>query len=385
MHLEPEQLSVLHGEAGQAMASALSTLVRFGEVFGARRLVPVKSAHLVGSFGIVFFEGYFGVLDRLADEGARFAVPTTVNPRPGAEHSIINRVAFAKQKRLDAVLTRLGVIPNYSCVFYDHDNIPSRGDRVAWAESSAVVYANSVIGARSNLTSLGIDFCSAVTGLTPEFGYLLDENRRGRVLVKLRVDRMDTCALGFVIGQRVVNRVPVIEHYPFTRTELKNLGAALASAGKVGLFHVEGVTPEAPDLKSVFDDGPEETVVVTQSDLDALRAPRDRPPDLVVFGCPQLDFDETVALCERFAGRRVRRPTWVFMVPAALERLRTTGTWAVAEAAGLKLAPWCPLACLSARIGLGRILAPSAKLRYYLRGAELGTLDDCLAASGGAR
>jgi predicted aconitase len=274
------------------------------------------------------------------------------------------------------------VIPTYSCVFYENTNKPSPGDRLAWAESSAVLFANSVLGARANLSSLGIDFCSAITGLTPEFGYLLDEHRRGQVLIKLKIDRMDPGALGFVIGKKVVHRVPVIEHYPFTRTELRTLGAALASSGKVGLFHVEGLTPEAPDLKTIFDGQPEEIIVITQEDLDALRSRRGQNVDIVVLGCPLSTYEEALALCERFAGSRVRRTTWICVSPEALEPLEKTQAAKAARAAGVEMRSWCPLAALGASPFSKRVLAASAKLCYYLKGAEYGTCDDCLSACG---
>jgi len=382
MHLDSEQESVLHGESGQALALALKTLIRYGEVFGARRLVPISRAHLVGSFGIVFFKGCFDVLERLADEGARFKVKTTVNPRPGREYSIINRLTFFKQRRLDATLERLGVTPNYSCACYEGGNRPAPGDRLAWAESSAVQYANSVIGARSNANSLGIDFFSAVTGWAPEFGYLLDENRRGQVFVRLQIDRMDACALGFVLGKKVVDRVPVIEPYDFTPGDLKLLGAGLACAGRVSMFHVVGLTPEAPDLRTVFQGPPAETIVITQEEIDALRSPHPNQADLVVFGCPHLTLDEAASLCERFVGKRVRRPAWVCMIPEHLERFRGTKLYDAASQAGVEMKSWCPLACLSARFGFRRVLAGSSKLFYYLRGSEYGTTDDCLRACG---
>ena len=384
MHLEPEQESVLRGESGQALALAARTLVRYGEAFGARRMVPISSAHLVGSFGIVFFKGCFQVLARLADEGSRFKVQTTVNPRPGREYSIINRVAFAKQPALDATHERLGITPSHSCAFYECVNRPARGDRLAWAESSAVQYANSVIGARSNSNSLGIDFCSAVTGWTPEFGYLLDEHRRGRVLVRLRIDRMDACALGFVIGRKVVDRVPVIEPHGFTPSEPKQLGAGLATTGRVSMFHVVGLTPEAPDLRTAFHGEPEETLTITQEEIDSLRSRWQDRPDLVVFGCPHLSLDEATSLCERFRGREVRCPTWICVSPEVLERLARSKAYEEACQAGVAVRPWCPLACLSARIGQRRVLVASAKLSYYLRGSEYGTMDDCLRACGAA-
>jgi predicted aconitase len=380
MKLEPEQQSML--EKGGAEALTLKTLVAYGDAFGAKRLVPVHSAHLAGSFGILAFSTYLKILDQLVAEGARVKVKTTLNPRPGYEQNLINRITFKNQKRLEKNLEAVGVTPNFSCVCYEGANVPGPGDRLGWAESSAVQYANSVLGARTNRNSLVIDLCSAVTGLTPEFGYLLDENRRGRLLVKLAIDHMDPSALGFIIGKRAVGWVPVLEHHDFSKVDLKNLGGSMASSGAVALFHVEGVTPEAPDMQAVFDGEPEETITITQKDLDELRFERPLEANMVVFGCPQMTLDEALELAPHFEGKRVRRPTWFCMVPAAREKFEATPQHDAVRAAGVEINCWCPLAALSVRLGRKTVLTNSGKLYYYLAGAEYGNREDCLRASG---
>jgi predicted aconitase len=380
MELEPEQQAML--EEGGAEALALKTLVAYGEAFGAKRLVPVHSAHLAGSFGILAFSTYLKILDQLVAEGARVKVKTTLNPRPGYEQNLINRITFKNQKKLERNLDAIGVTPNFSCVCYEGANVPGPGDRLGWAESSAVQYANSVLGARTNRNSLVIDLCSAVTGLTPEFGYLLDKNRRGRMLIKLAIDRMDPSALGFIIGKKAVGRVPVLEHHDFSKVDLKNLGGSMASSGAVALFHVEGVTPEAPDMRAVFDGEPEETITITQKDLDALRFAKPESANMVVFGCPQMTVDEALELAPRFEGKRVRRPTWFCMVPAAREKFAATKEHDAVLAAGVEINCYCPLAALSVRLGRKTVLTNSGKLYYYLAGTEYGNREDCLRACG---
>jgi len=382
MELEPEQESILRGESGRALALAMKTLVDYGEAFGARRLVPIKSSHLAGTFGILPFRAYYEILDQVSAEGVRVKVPTTVNPRPGRELSLLSRVTFGRQRRLERRIEAMGVTPNYSCVCYERENVPGPGDRLAWAESSAVAFANSVLGARTNRNSILIDLCSAVSGLTPEFGFLLDENRRGRVLIKLKVDRMDASALGFIIGREVVDRVPVIEHYDFSPVELKNLGGSMAASGGVALFHVEGLTPEAPDLKTPFDGGPEETITITQKELDDLRTDRPDRADMVVFGCPQMTYDEAVGLGEHFRGRRVKRTTWFCMIPEAMERFKETELYDVIRLAGVEVYAHCPLAALTMRSERRQVITQSGKLFYYLHGTVYGSEDDCLRASG---
>lgn len=382
MKLTPEQKSIRDGESGGALALAMKTLISYGETMGAERMVPITSGHLAGSFGIIYFKAYIEILERLIAEKVTFKVPTTVNPRPGAEQNLLTKGGFLKQHRLESCLERLGVTPNYSCVCYDSVNLPELGDCLGWAESSAVQYANSVLGARVNRNSLLIDVCSSVTGYTPEFGYLLDENRRGQLLVKLDVQQMDAAALGFILGRDVVDRVPVIENWNFSRAELKNMGGAMAASGAVALFHVEGLTPEAPDLKTVFDGDPPETITVSQADLDALSTKSDLPVDLVVFGCPQLTYEEAEDLGEKISGVKLQTPVWFCMIPEALERFRTTELFSKLSENSVTFNSYCPLAALSVRISYKRILTNSGKLHYYLRGADYGKQEDCLHACG---
>ncbi len=382
MKLEPEQEAVLGGESGKALSLAMKTLVEYGKAFGATRLVPIRSGHLAGTFGVFSYRAYYRILRRLVSEGVKVKVPTTLNPRPGRDFNLVNRLVMSRQRMLDNYLNALGVIPNYSCVCYEDANVPGLGDKLAWAESSAVQFANSVLGSRTNRNSILIDLCSAVTGLTPEFGYLLDGNRRGRLLVKLQVARMDASALGYIIGRKAVNRVPVIEHYDFSRIELKNMGGAMAAAGGVAMFHIEGLTPECPDLKSVFDGEPEETITVTQEDLDALRTKRPEEAAMVAFGCPQMTYDETVELAGRFVGKRVNRPTYFYLIPEAKRRFLATDLADKVIAAGIRILDHCPVAGLMVRRPSKKVLTTSGKCYYYLPGTEYGAVDDCLRTCG---
>jgi predicted aconitase len=380
--LEPEQKSLLEGERGKALASAMKTLVDYGRAFGAQRLIPIKSGHVAGSSGASKFKAYYEILDRLRGDGVRVRVPTTVNPRPGRNLNLANRLLFSKQPELESQLDELGVIPNYSCVCYDEANVPALGDRLAWAESSAVQFANSVLGARTNRNSVLVDLCSAVTGYTPEFGYLLDENRRGRVLIRLEIERMDPSALGFILGQRLVNKVPVIEHYEFDRVALKNLGGAMAASGAVAMFHVEGLTPEAPDLRTAFDGEPESTLTVSQKEIDALQTKSPETADLVVFGCPQMTLEEATQVGEHFTGKRVSRRTWFCMVPAAKKRFEATPVGQQVQEAGVELHTHCPLAALTFQLRRSKVLTDSGKLYYYLQDSTYCRREACLETCG---
>lgn len=382
MKIDAEQECMRRGESGQALSLAMETLIKYGEAFKAQRLVKIKSAHVAGSFGIFSIRGLYEILARIKADNLKVKVPTTINPRPGESLHLLNKIIFGKQNYLEECFKGMGVTNNYSCVCYEGLNRPAFGDVLAWAESSAVQYANSVIGARTNRNSVLIDICSAITGYVPEFGYLLDEHRRGKILVKLDITEMDASALGFIIGRRVVDKVPVIEHYPFSTSELKNMGGAMAASGAVALFHVIGVTPEAPDVQSIFDGKPENEITITQADLDALRTCKPERATSVVFGCPQMTYEEAMELAVYFDKRKVSIPTSFFMIPEAKSRFEKTDMGVAVMKSGVKLRDFCPVAGFSLRFGNKHILTPSGKCFYYLSGTDYGTVYECLRACG---
>jgi len=384
MKLTEEEQAILAGQQGEAMKLALRTLSRYGEAFGADSLAPISSAHLAGSFAVILYRTYYQALGMMKREGLRVKVPTTVNPWPAEDPNLVNRVIFGRQAFLDEHLAALGVTRNWSCVCYDKENVPAQGALLAWAESSAVQFANSVLGARTNRNSVMIDLCSAVTGKTPRFGYLLDENRRASVLVKVAATKPDVSALGFVLGQKLVGKVAVIEHLDLSRDDLKNLGAAMAAAGGVALFHVEGVTPEAPTIKDALQGRePEETIRITEANLQGLRSFQGKKIDLVIYGCPQLTLAEAKALGERYIGKRVSKPVIFCVIPRVKEELKATPLYAKLIEAGVKIKAECPLAAWTVQIPPRRhILINSGKCYYYLEGTEYGTTEDCLRMSG---
>ncbi|AFV00309.1 aconitase X [Simiduia agarivorans] len=387
MQLTDKQQAWLDGSLGPEFAQCMATLVRYGEAFGATRLVPIVSAHLTGSFKIASFKGYYAVVEKLVAAGLKVKVPTTANPRPGYDFSLQNRLVLRGQQQHEQNLEALGVTPNYSCVCYHEANIPRFGDILGWAESSAIIYANSVIGARSNRNSILVDICQAITGLTPEFGFLLDQNRAGQIRVKLDIQVMDAAALGFILGKRCVDKTPVLDHYPFSATELKNMGGAMAASGSVSLFHVLGLTPEAPDEATAFRGRePEQVITITQADLTAVRANQEiqNASKIVAFGCPQMTLEEALATGEHFVGKKVKKRTLFHLVPADLRRLEKLPMHRALLEAGVELYAHCPLAGLSVRIGLGsqQVLTNSGKLYYYLDGTEYGDLSELLAVCG---
>ena len=200
--------------------------------------------------------------------------------------------------------------------------------------------------------------------------------------MKLDIEKMDAAALGFVIGQKVVDKVPVIENYDFSTIELKNMGGAMAAAGGVALFHVEGKTPEAPDMATVFDKNPDKVITITQQDIDAIRDANPISAQMVVFGCPQMTYEEAMAVGKYFVGKKVKLPVWFCLVPDALDRFKNTDTCQGVLAAGVSVYNFCPVAALTPSTGKKKVLTTSAKCYYYLQNAVYGTIEDCLWACG---
>ena len=286
----------------------MASVVEYGRVFGARRLATIEGApHLVTSFGTGAMKPFFAMLDELIAAGVRSERPFTVNPRPvdyaNVRYGLADRVAlrllYGKQKHYEAQLAGLGLRDRaaFTCTCYlpEVGNTPARDAVLAWSESSAVVFANAVLGARTNRNAVGIDLLCNVLGKAPEFGLLTDEGRCATWVVNVRTYRLpEAQLLGSAVGQRVVDGVPYITGLDrwlgpasddATVAYLKDMGAAAASNGAVGLFHVEGVTPEALDVgpplvadspgRYVVDD--EELARVLGAYRSCGRAPTPRP------------------------------------------------------------------------------------------------------------
>ncbi|MBI2468824.1 MAG: aconitase X catalytic domain-containing protein, partial [Candidatus Rokubacteria bacterium] len=308
MELTRDEQAWLDGRAGEATRLALALVVRVGELFGADRLLPVTQAHIdaclyTNDAGLEFAE-------RLAALGARVRVPTTLNV---TARDIRRWQAFRvppdwaeKSRRLEAAYQALGCLPTWTCAPYEQGLVPRFGQQVAWGESNAVAYVNTVIGARTNRYADFLDAACAITGRAPAFGLHLDRPRRGRLLVRLddipgalRGHPSFYPVLGYLVGAIAGERVPVLEGVPPTvrSADLKAFCAAGATSGALALAHVVGVTPEAPTREAAFQgESPEETVAVTLGELRRVRARLSPAPvegvDFVKLGCPHLSLAE---------------------------------------------------------------------------------------------
>jgi predicted aconitase len=402
MHLTAEEQSWLAGDAGPALQRAAEIIVALGKIYGAERLIPVESVQISGVSYRNLGPAGLAFLQQWAAEGARVRVPTTLNP---AAMDLVNwRMQgfdpdFAeKQQAVIDAFARMGVgdgCPVPSCTPYLVGNVPSPGDHVAWAESSAVSYANSVLGARTNREGGPGALAAALLGRTGAYGLHLDANRRATLRVEVQAPPRtiaDYSALGAVVGKAAGQHVPLFVGLPLTRGDplwqekLKALGAAMAATGAVALYHVADVTPEAradgvsPPKHETL------TVNALTSGYAMLSDPGDAV-DLVWIGCPHASLPEIARIAERVAGRRLAIPLWITCARPVLEAAAAQGHAATLEAAGARLiADACMAIAPVQALGFDAVATPSAKGAFYLRNlagvaAHFGPLEQCLDAA----
>ncbi len=402
--LSAEERALADGADGPARAMALRIVAETARVNGARRLVPIVSAHVDGCLdhgdaGLAFAA-------RLVEGGGRVAVPTTLNVgaldllHPGRV-----RAAAATRRRshrLMAAYRALGCRPSWTCAPYQAGHRPPPGAQVAWGESNAIAFVNSVLGARSERYGDFIDIAAAIAGRAPDFGLHRDENRRARLVVdvgaisdRLKASDVFYPVFGAWLGATVGATVAVIEGLPpraVSEDRLKALGAAAASTGAVALFHVAGVTPEAPDVASAGGGAaPRRRIAL---DAAALRAARDalstvggEAIDAVAVGSPHFSAAEFAALDRLIAGRRLRVPLYACTGRHALAALEAEGRLAALARAGVEIVTdTCIVVApiLPARAGV--LMTNSAKFATYAPAntgwaVVFGSLEDCVASA----
>ncbi len=353
MQLTAEERAILGGERGAAARRALEYQIKVGEFWGAKRFVPVTNVHMMGDIEVMGDGGLQWLKDTAA-LGARCAVGTTTNARcvdfAHCERLGQDAGEVAKERELIACLRRMDVVTTDTCINYQTVYQPHMGEHVAWGDTGTVIYANSVFGARSNFESGPAALAAAITGRTPEYGFHLDEHRRGGFTVELRArldDLADWGAVGKLVGEphQSYYAVPVFHGFHRTPTadELKHLGAALASYGSMGMFHFVGATPEAPTLEAALGRrAPSERLAVTDADIERVYAGYglgDGDARLVVFSGPQQSLLEMKQLAALFDGRRVKDGTSCFATTSGgvLAQARALGYAGVLEDAGVTI------------------------------------------------
>jgi len=404
MFLTPEQQAILDGSKGEVMAKVMKTLVMYGDTFGADKMVPVTSEynHLVTSFGLKMMGPVFDLMQQLIDAGAISQQKFSVDPRPLDKNVpanflmnfIFNNFMYSKQESYEEQLQKLGLMDKdaFSCACYldQMGNAPKKGDILSWAESSAVVYANSVLGARCNRNSGIMDIMGSIAGFVPSFGLLTDEGRKATWVVKVQCTKKpEAQLLGSAIGMKVMEDVPYVmgmEQWLGTELDdankayLKDFGAATASNGAVGLYHIANLTPEAKELgEALIAEGAQEYIIDdaelqrVQDNYPVIWKNADAKPKLCFIGCPHLSMqqliDWTVNVEEGLKKNgltKVTIPTVFTTAPAVKKEFEKTEYAARLKATGVILSYICPLMYMNNPLaGKMPVITCSNKLRTY--------------------
>ena len=404
MKLTPEQQAMLNGEKGETMAKVVKTLVMYGDAFGAERMVPVTSkyGHTVISFGLKAIKPVYELYDQLIDAGLTSAQKFTADPRPIddniptslLEDIVFKKIMYTHQASYEEQLKKLGIKgeDDYTCTCYMDEvgNKPARGEVLSWAESSAVVYANSVLGARCNRNSGIIELMGSVAGFVPEFGLLTDEGRKATWIIEVKCEKKpEAQLLGSAIGMKVMEEVPYIKGLDkWLGTELtdgvcaylKDFGAATASNGSVGLYHIENLTPEAKEQGEALIKEGAQVYVIDDAELERVKASypiiwknKDAKPELCFIGCPHMSVqqlkDWTDAIEEKLRANglsKVTVPTVFTAAPAVIKALEGTVYLDKLATYGVVVSYICPLMYMNNPLCKKKaVITCSNKLRTY--------------------
>ena len=404
MELTKEQSAILNGEKGETLAKVMQSVVRYGELFGATKLVPVTSKynHLVTSFGLKALGPVYDLMNKLIEDGAVSGQKFSVDPRPldknvpssFLQNFIFNNFMYSKQEFYEGQLEKLGLMDKdaFSCTCYmdEMGNKPGKGEVLSWAESSAVVYANSVLGARCNRNSGIIDIMGSVVGYVPYFGLLTDEGRKATWIIEIKTTKKpEAQLLGSAIGMKVMEAVPYVKGLDKwlgtsltdeACTYLKDFGAATASNGAVGLYHIENLTPDAVELgESLICEGAK-TYVIDDAELErvyngypVIWKNKDATPKLCFMGCPHMSLQQLkdwtykleMALAKE-GNKKVVIPTVFTAAPKVLEEFEKTPYAARLRATGVITSYICPLMYMNNPLaGKMPVITSSNKLRTY--------------------
>ena len=404
MLLTKEQEAILNGEKGETLAKVMKTLVMYGDAFEAEKLVPITSQynHLVTSFGLKVMSPVYDLMQTILDAGVASGQKFSVDPRPidknvpanFLQNLVFNKFMYTKQSFYEEQLEKLGLLDKnaFSCTCYMDEvgNKPKKGDVLSWAESSAVVYANSVLGARCNRNSGIIDIMGSIVGYVPYFGLLTDEGRKATWIVRVKTTKKpEAQLLGSAIGMKVMEDVPYVYGLTdFIGNELddaacaylKDFGAATASNGAVGLYHIDGLTPEAKEQgEALIAEGAKEYIIDdaelarVQAEYPVVWKNPDAKPKLCFIGCPHLSLeqlktwtDNIEAALKESGASKVTIPTVLTAAPGVLEAFEKTDTAARLKATGAITSYICPLMYMNNPLCKKMpVITSSNKLRTY--------------------
>jgi len=382
MYLTPEEEKLFNGERGATYQKAMEILAALGDIYDADRLIPIKSAQIAGvSYKTIGDAG----LEWISDLKGKVAVPSILNPA-GMDRECWRDMGISedfadKQEKIIRAYEALGVKTECTCTPYHiFDDLAGFGDHVAWSESSAISYANSVIGARTNREGGPSALAAALVGKTPNFGYHLDENRKPDILIQVdtKLHDSDYGAVGYIVGGMVGDRVPLfkLKSAP-SKDELKSLGAAMAASGAVALYHVSGITPEAGKYEA-----PKEKITVEEKEIKEVYTQGE--PDLIAFGCPHSSADELERLARLLDGKKVRKEVWVCTSrairkkhPELIKRIEKSGAKIFCDTCMVVSPASERFACMMVNSGKAHKYVPN------LCGVKsiMGTTEECIAAA----
>ena len=404
MQLTPDEKKMLRGGKGAAVKEALELQIEVGKFFGAKRLVPVSNVHMMGDIEVMGDSGK-AFLARMSEAGAQCTVPTTTNARCIDFDYVAklkqNPDEAAKERELIGYLRKMDVITADTCINYQTLYQPHQGERVAWGDTGTVIYANSVFGARSNFEAGPAALAAGITGRVAEYGFQLDAHRKGTLLVNVKAELKDLAdwgALGKLVGEAHQDyfAVPVFNGIkrPPTADQLKHLGASLASYGSMGMFHMIGVTPEAPTLKAAFGGNkPVSSTTITNRDIARVYAGYDaksNPLNLVVFSGPQQSLFEMKNLARLLTGKKIKAGSHLFVTTSngVKSAARALGYLEAIEAAGaIVLEGVCfyilqNIGQIRVQNGWSNLVTNSAKLANIIGAHKFNTIlrrtDDCV-------
>ena len=424
MELTREQQDILNGSQGEVMAKVMKSLVMYGETFGADKMVPVTSeyGHTVISFGIGVMKPVYDLYDQLIKAGALSKQKFSADPLPldknvpsnFVQDLIFKHFMYSQQGRYEKQLDRLGIMsPDaYTCACYldEVGNKPKKGDVLSWAESSAVVYANSVLGARCNRNSGMLELMGSIVGYVPHFGLLTDDGRKADWIIEVNTSKKpEAQLLGSAIGMKVMEQVPYVKGLDkWLGTELtddvcaylKDFGAATASNGAVGLYHIANLTPEAVEQGESLIRENAPVYVIDDAELERVKAgypvvwkDLNAKPKLCFIGCPHLTLAQLKSWTGRISAalaangsKKVVIPTVMTAAPATVKKFKEMPEYKQLESCGVVLSYICPLMYMNNPLsGKMPVITCSNKLRTYTT-ARYYTEDELLEKiTGGAK
>lgn len=375
MYLTPKEEKMEAGEYGPAVQKSMEILVALGNIYNAEKLVNITSAQISGVSYKTIGDAGLEYLEDMAKD-AKIIVPSTLNP---AGVDLERRdLGFSdeftkKQLKIIEAYRKMDITTTCTCTPYLVGNVPMNGDHVAWSESSAVAYVNSVIGAKTNREGGPGALSAAICGKTAEYGFHLDENRKANLIVEVETEikGTDYGALGYLVGKAAGDGVPYFKFKNISSTnDLKSMGAALASSGAVALYHVENLTPEYKEALQGIEIGDLEKISVDRNDIDETReklSTASRNPDLICLGCPHASIEEIKRVAEKVAGKQLKNELWVCTsigVKAAADRMGYTNI--IEKAGGKLVCDTCMVVAPIEELGFQVIGVDSAKAANYV-------------------